>query len=363
MPAKKKMCRNKVHPLPAGRTHCTACATQKKYRYIARSTGAPLCDNKHGLVAGNVTDTGVCAECVRQEPISDDPALEPFPAAVWLDWAAVQQAIDGRELTRALTKRELLCLVTTIRSRNPEFTRDNIVQWVQDSTRVVGLTMTFLEYLEWTWGPRRSKLARPFLTVNQAVTADVTGTAEDGVADDETEDRELPRRPGLPAAPVTETEARRVGGGASRRIERVQGGVTNLRQRVKPDGTLLLLCTRCAQEKLLSEFGRSGAGNGRSTYCEPCEAGMGAEASYRRHARKVGVPVKYVVIGERDQRVTPETVVARYGDACWYQVDGCTGGHDRTVHHVSVRDYGPHTLDNVRPACTFCSRRREPAVA
>ena len=52
---------------------------------------------------------------------------------------------------------------------------------------------------------------------------------------------------------------------------------------------------------------------------------------------------------------TKADVIAKYGDHCAY----CdTGAFEHLDHYVPVSKGGPHTLDNVRPACTGCNRAK-----
>ncbi|WP_193043168.1 HNH endonuclease [Mycolicibacterium baixiangningiae] len=74
---------------------------------------------------------------------------------------------------------------------------------------------------------------------------------------------------------------------------------------------------------------------------------IGWESMYRQRARQSGFePVI--------ETFTRADVIARYGDACAH----CGGPFDELDHYpVPVRHRGPHTLENVRPSCTPCSRR------
>lgn len=51
---------------------------------------------------------------------------------------------------------------------------------------------------------------------------------------------------------------------------------------------------------------------------------------------------------------TKEDVLERYGDECAY----CGGEFQELDHFVPVSKGGPHTLDNVRPSCTSCNRKK-----
>jgi 5-methylcytosine-specific restriction endonuclease McrA len=63
------------------------------------------------------------------------------------------------------------------------------------------------------------------------------------------------------------------------------------------------------------------------------------------------------VPGHNDWR---DAVLARYGLVCWLQLDGCTT-HATTADHVIPRSERPDLeldVDNGRPACLNCNRRR-----
>lgn len=141
-------------PAPNGR--CNRCRQLGVYRSIAKRDGAPVCDNGHGLVHGGVAPDGSCTECV--------PGAVP-PAATWLDWAAVHQALAGLPLVRHLTNYEMLCALTTLRRRNA-WDRTAASDWMRANT-AIPVPDDNLEYIELVWA-RRHQL--PALTVTEAIT-------------------------------------------------------------------------------------------------------------------------------------------------------------------------------------------------
>lgn len=72
-------------------------------------------------------------------------------------------------------------------------------------------------------------------------------------------------------------------------------------------------------------------------------------AEYRRRMKRHGLPIEVV------EEFTRDDVVARYGDVCAYCPDGA---FEELDHFIPLRSRGPHTLDNVRPACMPCNRRK-----
>lgn len=51
-------------------------------------------------------------------------------------------------------------------------------------------------------------------------------------------------------------------------------------------------------------------------------------------------------------------VWAAYGRDCWLRMPGCAGYADTVDHVVPVNIGGRNTLDNLRPACGSCNRKR-----
>lgn len=72
---------------------------------------------------------------------------------------------------------------------------------------------------------------------------------------------------------------------------------------------------------------------------------VGWKASYLKRCRKFGIA------GSTAPFTMPD-VIARYGDSCFYCEDGA---FDHLDHFIPVKAGGPHTLDNVRPACVACN--------
>ena len=81
----------------------------------------------------------------------------------------------------------------------------------------------------------------------------------------------------------------------------------------------------------------------------PARARQSARKSlYLRRALKFGfAPVV--------EEFTEAEVIARYGDACFYCRDA---EFEELDHVVPVRHGGAHVLDNVRPSCAACNRRK-----
>lgn len=76
-------------------------------------------------------------------------------------------------------------------------------------------------------------------------------------------------------------------------------------------------------------------------------AGENWASRYRTRARLYGFdPV--VVIFSRDE------LIQAYGDSCFY----CSGAFEEIDHVVAVVNGGEHTLENVRPSCTSCNRKK-----
>lgn len=310
---KAKRCTTCSTSLTPGTRNCPHCANQRSYRVRARKAGLPLCSNGHGRVPENSSIDGLqCLECHRLDLDYIEP-LNLRPAATWLDWAAVQQAFQGLPLVRPLTKRELLCLAQTLRVRY-RIGRETVHEWISESTHVTDVSLDYMEYLErrWARGEKVRRLKHLVVTAEEAMHLELAGTIDD----------EWPGKKRIVLVPAP-----------------------------KPvPGTRY--CPKCEVDRPAADFA---ANRRRVSACRSCAAGQVSEASYRNKAKRAGaVPV----VGVGAQRVTPETLVARWGDACAYQMASCSQTFDEVAHDIAVTDGGPHTLDNCRPCCRPCSLRR-----
>lgn len=160
-------------------------------------------------------------------------------------------------------------------------------------------------------------------------------------------------------------------------------------------------CTKCGVVKSLDEFYRNKSRrDGRSSRCKSC-SGEESRNYYAAHPEKVrerdrkyraanpgsssrwaaANPQKnreqsrnyyaanphtgwshnywkrirrYGLEGYEEPFTKPDVIVA-YGDHCFYCDDGA---FEQLDHVIPVRIGGWHTLENVRPSCTACNRRR-----
>jgi hypothetical protein len=140
---------------------CKRCRKLAQTRWYARSVGAPLCPNGHGLIGEGVAPDGSCVECAA--PAGEGPRLPP-PPDIWLDWAAVHRALQGGPLVRPLTKYETLCALTTVARRNLVH-RAEAAGWLRENTEIA-IPADNGEFLALVWARRRGLRA---LTVSEAV--------------------------------------------------------------------------------------------------------------------------------------------------------------------------------------------------
>lgn len=179
-----QLCNKNLHPAPEEGKRCLLCQRQDSFRRSAETRGYGLCGNNHGQTPGNVTTSGHCSECVRLGWVPGVSEDDIPPASTWLDWALVHQAMNGKPLVRPLTKREVLCLLTTLRERNPEMENHVLAaEWMNDCTHLVGIYSHYLHYLHREWaanrGPRQFR--RLVMTVDQAMHAELDGTIDETV--------------------------------------------------------------------------------------------------------------------------------------------------------------------------------------
>lgn len=141
-------------------------------------------------------------------------------------------------------------------------------------------------------------------------------------------------------------------------------------------------CPECTRSLPIDQFGKNRSRkDGLQTYCKKCHAdrqrawrtenpeylaewrashpGYQAaykaanpryvwEAAYRARMKRMGHPVETV------DPVTRDEVITEYGDKCWH----CGGPFQELDHYpIPVSHAGPHTLSNVKPACTPCNRK------
>lgn len=174
-------CKNKLHELPANSTRCRECKRQTDYRRRALLTDAGLCENGHGMVAINVDPNGLCVECLRTRRAGADKVEAP-PAQTWLDWALVDQVMNGKPPVRELTKRELLCLAATMRTRHGHTLGDSeIVKHINEHTMVPGIYLDYLKYVQQRWANTKPARALKYLvlTVDEAAMHEVNDTLDD----------------------------------------------------------------------------------------------------------------------------------------------------------------------------------------
>lgn len=168
-------------------------------------------------------------------------------------------------------------------------------------------------------------------------------------------------------------------------------------------------CTKCGETKPLDEFSRDRSKkDGRSTRCRVCRrsadrqrwAGNVEQINARRRAKYAADPESFrtasraryeldasyraarVARARRQRAENPEQlwaghyrhaarargfapvvedftkadVVDRYGDSCFY----CeVGEFEELDHFYPTSKGGPHTLENVRPACLPCNRMKQ----
>jgi|688.fasta_scaffold262154_3 5-methylcytosine-specific restriction endonuclease McrA len=114
-------------------------------------------------------------------------------------------------------------------------------------------------------------------------------------------------------------------------------------------------CVRCHALKPLEQMRADRRfKTGRRPMCEACQAASDRErrrarrwlSAYLKRARKFGfAPVR--------EFLTPNKLIARWGDHCFYCPDG---DFEEIDHVVSVGAGGHHVLDNVVPCCKKCNR-------
>lgn len=173
-----RWCANRTHLVDREKSHgrCKPCNRQTPLLSKARSTGAKICENGHGLVQRNLAADGSCNECADVEAVIADPTSPIRPApSTWLDWGAVAAALDGRALLRPLSLREVACLLTTLQDRCPERSFRAMIEWVADCT-AVKVSEPYATYILNQWWCRLG-LPDPRITLEQAVYAECDGDA------------------------------------------------------------------------------------------------------------------------------------------------------------------------------------------
>lgn len=149
-------------------------------------------------------------------------------------------------------------------------------------------------------------------------------------------------------------------------------------------------CKKCSEEKLLVEFNLSGWKDHRRWECRTCESGRKKihyennpepykirgrrtpeekRAEYRRNpgpykarARKRQLALKGV---QSDPSITIEALYSRHGAICYLcdeAIDTALRYPDRwagTIEHVvAIFNGGQNTWNNVKPAHSYCNRRK-----
>lgn len=119
-------------------------------------------------------------------------------------------------------------------------------------------------------------------------------------------------------------------------------------------------CTECGHLRCLEEMAPDRrAKDGRRSVCKTCRRkydraryvanrGVWWRNEYLRRAKGFGVePVADLL--------TPEAIVAHWGDCCFYCEDG---GFEQIDHFIAVAAGGHHVLDNVVPCCRTCNTKK-----